>query len=98
MCLRRRFIEQTGIGKILNGHVSFRIGNAEFPAIDVTLTRLGLDAFTIELESSAHMRAIIPACRVWFQRTCEDARRARISAAPWTPTPPCCPPRPTQRR
>ena len=60
MRLRRRFVEQTGIGKILNGHVSLRIGDAKLPAIDVTLTCLGLDEFPIELESSAHMRAIIP--------------------------------------
>jgi hypothetical protein len=60
MRLRRRFIEQSGIGKILNGHVSLHIGDAELPAVDVTLTRLGLDVFPIELESSAHMRAIIP--------------------------------------
>ena len=60
MRLDRRSIQQPGIGKISNGYVAFRIGDAEFPAIDVTLTRLGLDVFPVELESSAHMRAIIP--------------------------------------
>jgi len=60
MRVRRRFVQQTGIGKVLDGDVSLRIDDAKFPAIDVTLTGLGLDVLSIEFESSAHMRAIIP--------------------------------------
>ena len=48
-------VEQAGIGKILDGHLSLRIGDPELPAIDVALTRLGLDVLPVEFESSAHM-------------------------------------------
>ena len=74
MRLRRRSIEETGIRKILNGHVPLAIGDAELPAIDVTLTRLGLHEFSIELESSAHMRAIIPGVRYLFSELVKNAR------------------------
>src|SRR5262245_47899080 len=60
MRFRRGSIEQAGVGKILDCHVSFRVSDAKLPAVDITLTRLGLDEFPVEFEPSAHMRAIIP--------------------------------------
>jgi len=44
----------------LNRYVSLGVGDAKLPAVDITLTRLGLDRFPVEFEPSAHMRAIIP--------------------------------------
>jgi hypothetical protein len=60
MRLRRGFIEQAGVGKILDGDVSLRVSDAKLPAVDITLTRFRLDEFSVEFEPSAHMRAIIP--------------------------------------
>jgi hypothetical protein len=53
-------VEQAGVGKILDRDVSFRVNDAKLPAVDITLTCLGLDEFPVEFEPSAHMRAIIP--------------------------------------
>jgi len=65
MCLYRGLVEQAGVGKILDGDMSLGVGDAKLPAIDITLTRLGLDVFPVEFEPSAHMRGIIPA-EAWY--------------------------------
>jgi len=68
MCLYRGLVEQAGVGKILDGDMSLGVGDAKLPAIDITLTRLGLDAFPVEFEPSAHMLGIIPT-GAWYTAT-----------------------------
>src|SRR5262245_17541729 len=73
MRLRCGSIQQTRIGKILDGDVAFRVSDSQLPAVDIALTCLGLDGFPVEFEPSAHRarlyRRAVRDCHVTSQRS-----------------------------